>query len=154
MARSRRSTRVLLWLCGVLAVVAAGGLPWRSSRQRGEPASIDMHTKLGATVAKVTVAQLVGDYLADERAAEEKYRFKTVEVTGVLMGLDRSDPQITTVIVGKQLGSRESPCACQGGRELERAAAQRSEGQSITVRGKFAGMVMLRMALLSCEIVG
>src|SRR5262249_34322889 len=149
MARARHSIRALPWLCGLLAVVVALGLTWRSTQQRREPASIGMHTELGATAAKVNIRHLGGDYLAGEGAAEEKYRFKTVEVTGVLMGLDRTDPEVTTVIVGKQLGSRESPCACQGGRALERAAARRAEGKPITVRGKFAGMVMSRMAMLS-----
>jgi len=137
MIRSRRMIKVFVPLCGLLAAAAAGGAAWR-------PAAADV---------KVTVAQLVADYLADERAADEKYRFKTVEVTGVLMGLDRSDPEVPAAILVKQLGSKESPCACQGGADLEREVARLPPGGPITVRGKLAGLVMMKMVLLGCEVV-
>lgn len=74
-------------------------------------------------------------------------------VSGVVLGIDRSDPQLVTIVVGKQLGSKESHCACQGAPRLDRAAAALSSGQPVTVRGKFAGMVMTRIVLLNCELV-
>lgn len=56
-------------------------------------------------------------------------------------------------MVGKQLGSKESPCACQGRPALGQAAAQLEPGQRVTVRGKMIGLVQMRMVLLNCELV-
>jgi hypothetical protein len=149
MACSRRFIKVLSGLCGLLAVAAAA----MAVQSKPGPSGIGMETELGATDAKVSVAQLVSEYLADERAADQRYRLKTVEVSGVMLGLDRGDPQVAAVMVGKQLGGREFPCACQGGPALEAQAAPHREGERIRVRGKFAGLLMSRMALLHCEIV-
>jgi len=143
MIRARRFLWIAAPLFGLLAAAAVAG----------RPASIDMHTKLGATEVRVAAARLVAEYLADERAADARYRFKTVEVRGAFLGLDRSDPQVTVAVVGTQVGSRESPVVCQGGAALEQAVGQRAPGSPITVRGKFAGMVQMRMVLLNCELV-
>ncbi|HEX2687550.1 MAG TPA: hypothetical protein VHN14_13075 [Kofleriaceae bacterium] len=163
MPASRRFAIVLIvTVCALLAAVIAGTGALRTSpadrsgllrRGSGATASIAMDTPLGATEVEREIAQLIAEYLADQPAADARYRGKTVAVSGVVLGVDRRDPPLVTVVVGKQPGSKESPCACQGGPRLDRAAAALSPGQPITVRGKFAGMVMLRMVLLNCEIV-
>jgi len=149
-------------LCGgFAATLAAGALAWprppaapaRVGRGTSPQVTVGMDTPLGATEVEVEIDQLIRDYLADERAADERYRFKTVAVSGVLLEVDRRDPQVTALVVVKQLGSKESPCACQGGRALERAAAGLSPGQPITVRGKLAGQERMRVVLLGCEVV-
>jgi len=150
-------------LCGgFAATLAAGALAWTrppaapAAAARGtapRQATIGMDTPLGATEVTVAIDQLIRDYLADERAADERYRFRTVAVTGVLLEVDRRDPQVTALVVTRQIGSKESPCACQGGRALEQAAAGLSPGQPITVRGKLAGQERMRVVLLGCEVV-
>ncbi|MFT3765168.1 MAG: hypothetical protein QM820_06580 [Minicystis sp.] len=152
---------------GLLAalIVAGGALALRSARKEEPPrpeirsrgaapaATIGMDTPLGATDVKVDVAQLIRETFDDENAAVRRYQGKTVEVTGIALALDRSDPEIVTLLLGKQVGSKETPCACQGGPALERAAAAIPAGEALTVRGKFAGVLMMRIVLLNCEIV-
>lgn len=163
MTAPRRSTIVLIVaLCAVLAAVIAGTHALRARPAdrsgpgrggSGATTAIAMDTPLGATEVERDIAQLIADYLADEPAADARYRYKTVAVSGVVLGVDRNDPQLVTILVGKQPGSKESPCACQGGPGLDRAAGALSPGQPVTVRGKFAGMLMMRMVLLNCELV-
>ena len=166
----------LRWIAlgGLAVALGVGALGWRllpreggreaprsaapaaaPSKAGGNPpaTTIGMDTPLGDTEVSVGIEELIHDYLADQPAADERYRFKTVAVAGVLLEIDRRDPQITTVVVGKQLGGKESPCACQGGRALEQAAAGLSPGQRITVRGKMIGLEQMRMVLLNCELV-
>lgn len=161
-ARRRSTIGLIVALCAALAAVIAGrhALRARPADRSGAGRSgsgattpISMGTPLGATEVEREISQLIAEYLADEPAADARYRYKTVAVSGVVLGVDRSDPQFVTVVVGKQPGSKESHCACQGGPHLDRAAAALSPGQLVTVRGKFAGMLMMRMVLLNCELV-
>lgn|SRR5512140_2683829 len=155
MAAPRRSTIVLIVaLCAALAAVIAGTYaPRAKPAGRSGPGPIAMDTPLGATEVERDIAQLIAEYLTDEPAADRRYRSRTVAVSGVVLGVDRRDPQLVTVVVGKQPGSKESHCACQGGPRLDQAAGALSLGQRVTVRGKFAGMLMMRMVLLNCELV-
>lgn len=160
MTTRRRSSIVAVCAAAAAAVVGMHALRGRPVGRSGPDhggsgaeARISMDTPLGATEVERDVAQLIAEYLADEPAAEARYRGKTVAASGVVLGVDRGDPQVVTIVVGKQLGSKESPCACQGGPGLGRAAAALSPGRPVTVRGKFAGMVMMRMVLLNCELV-
>ena len=163
----RSSTRLWFVLGLVFAAALAAGAflfvtkkddspPPRRDRGPATPtpaAKIGMDTPLGETDVRIDIARLISEFLADENAANERYINKTIEVSGVMAAVDRSDPEIVTVVVAKQLGSKEVPCACQGKKALEQAAAGRAEGQPIVVRGKFVGQVMMKMVLLNCEIV-
>lgn len=49
-----------------------------------------MDTPLGATEVEREISQLIAEYLADEPAADARYRYKTVAVSGVVLGIDPS----------------------------------------------------------------
>src|SRR5512140_1783333 len=144
----------MIALGGLAVALGVGAVTWRLLPREGPPASssIGMDTPLGATEVSVGVEEMIRDYLGDQRAADAKYLDKTVAVTGVLLEVDRREPQMVTLVISRQLGSKESPCACQGRPALEQAAAQLSPGQRVTVRGKMVGMQQMQMVLLNCEI--
>lgn len=126
----------------------------RTGGRAGAPAATaTMDTPLGATEVRMTVAALVEQTLTDPQALDAQYQLKTLEVTGVVLGVDLADPEMTKVVVGKQLGSKETPCVCQGKQALRSAARALTQGQPITVRGKLAGMVQMAVVLLNCELV-
>lgn len=112
-----------------------------------------MDTPLGDTEVKVTMDTLVDQTLKDPQSVDAQYQLKTMEATGVVLGVELEDPTMAKVLVGKQLGSKETPCVCQGTQQLREAARGLTPGQPVTVRGKFAGMVQMALVLLNCELV-
>lgn len=116
-------------------------------------ASVSMDTPLGDTDVRVTMDALVEKTLRDPQAVDAQYQLKTMEAVGVVLAVELGDPKMVKIVVGKQLGGRDTPCVCQGNEQLRAAASALTPGQPITVRGKFAGMVQMALVLLNCEVV-
>jgi hypothetical protein len=99
---------------------------------------------------KLTANKLASDYKANEIAADNAYKGKMVEVTGVVDSIGKGlfdDPYITLktgeVLVSIQCFLKPT--------EADKAAAL-TQGKQIAIRGKVDGL-LINVKVRDCEIV-
>jgi hypothetical protein len=87
----------------------------------------------------VTATTLYHDYEGNEVAADEKYKGKTLAVSGTVdsIGKDISDTMYVTLSSGKQYSITSVQCIF--GDEHKSALARLSKGQKVTVKGRCDG---------------
>jgi hypothetical protein len=95
-----------------------------------------------AASVKVDAATILKDYEENEVAADNKYKDKVVEITGVVdsIGKDILDDIYVTIGTGAQF---ELPLVqCFVAKGLEDGAAKLQKGQKLTVTGRVDGVLM------------
>lgn len=100
-------------------------------------------------VVKVTATKLAEDYDNNEVAADQKYKGKTLEITGTLKSIEVMLGSQFITIEGNQIFS-DIQCFFDKSKESELAALQKN--RSITVRGRVDGK-SLNVGVKECEIV-
>lgn len=88
---------------------------------------------------KVTAAQVVADYKANEVAADAKYKGKTLEISGAIetIGKDIADTPYITFYTSEYAIIDKVQCVFS--RSDEEVLAELSKGQKITVQGEVSG---------------
>jgi hypothetical protein len=89
---------------------------------------------------QVTAPELVKEYDANEVAADEKYKGKTVTVSGIIhdIGKDLGDDPYIILSSGEEMELTSVQCMFKDKGEV----AKLSKGQKITVTGKIDGKLM------------
>lgn len=100
-------------------------------------------------VTTVTASQLFSDYKGNQVAADEKYKGKTIEVSGTIstIGKDILDTMYVSLKTGDIIGTVQ--CMLEDS-ELEKAASL-TQGQQITLTGKNPDYLM-NVILRNCKI--
>ena len=100
-------------------------------------------------VMSVTASQLYSDYKGNQVAADEKYKGKTIEVSGTIstIGKDLLDTMYVSLKTGDIFGTIQ--CMLED-TELEKAASL-TQGQQITLRGEKPDYLM-NVILKNCKI--
>lgn len=88
---------------------------------------------------KITAAQVVADYKANEVAADAKYKGKTLEISGTIetIGKDIADTPYITFYTSEYAIIDKVQCAFSKSDEV--VLAELSKGQKITVQGEVSG---------------
>lgn len=105
------------------------------------------------TVIEVTATKLFADYRSNEVAANRKYKFERLIVTGQVRRVragDKLRPNHVIELVGDTYG--EVHCVYPIGGDLGKIEGLRS-GQKITVAGAGDGVTIVAPRISSCEIV-
>ncbi len=106
-------------------------------------------TEVVEEVTTVTASQLFSDYKGNQVAADEKYKGKTIEVSGTItsIGKDILDTMYVSLKTGDIIGSVQ--CMLEDS-ELEKAAGL-TQGQQITLTGEKPDYLM-NVILRNCKI--
>ena len=101
---------------------------------------------------KVSAIQLFEDYSANEVAADEKYKGKTLEISGMVndIGIDITKTMYVTFNLGRQLEIMTVQCYFDDNHKGD--LAKLSKGQSVMIRGSCAGK-LFHIMVKDCELV-
>lgn len=104
------------------------------------------------TAMKVSASELFQDYKSNEVAADEKYKGKTLEVTGTVHSIGKDI--LNTIYVTLEGGGRFEIMSvqCYFSDKYKSEAARLSKGQMITVRGRCEGKFG-NVQIKKCEFV-
>lgn len=100
----------------------------------------------------VTAKEIIGAYEANEVAADQKYKGKIVQVSGIAdsIGKDLLDDPYVTVGTGKDFELRQVQCFVE--KSGESALASLRPKQKVTVKGKVKGLFG-NIGLSDCVVV-
>lgn len=101
----------------------------------------------------ITAERLMADYKANEIAADEKYKGKILEVTGIIKEIGKDifeDNMFVALESGGKLEIRSVQCFLE--ENLRKKAASLSKGHRITLRGRCEGMIA-DIKIKNCEFV-
>lgn len=103
------------------------------------------------TVIKITAVQLYSEYEANEVAADNAYKGKTLEISGKIDNISKDvwDNPYITLKTQAMFGSVQ--CSLKDS-EQDKAATLK-KGQSTVVRGKGSGLTISNVMIMDCEIV-
>ncbi|HEX8919916.1 MAG TPA: hypothetical protein VF766_00470 [Pyrinomonadaceae bacterium] len=133
---------------GLLAIGIVGAImekqkpqsdsPTAASQSSTAPVSSNATTNVPAPIP-VTATALYQDYEANEVAADEKYKGKTLAVSGTVdsIGKDITDTMYVTLNSGKQYSITNVQCMFDD--EHKNALSRLSKGQKITIKGRCDG---------------
>jgi hypothetical protein len=101
---------------------------------------------------KVTAAELTADYQANEVAADERWKGKSVAITGVVAGTKKDFMDDIYVILGS--GARFETHHVQAflGKKEKAKAAQLSTGSKATLTCRIDGMIIMSVMAKNCVI--
>jgi hypothetical protein len=136
---------MVLACCGGLAVMSGG-----KGGHQSHSASAEVQDN---PAIKVDAVCLFDDYEANEVSADEKYKGKVLEVSGVVVsiGKDLFDTIYVTLMVGGEFQLMKVQCFF--GNESKAEAAKLSKGQRVVVRGRCGGK-FLNVVVNDCAFVG
>lgn len=98
---------------------------------------------------KITASQLYAEYEANEISADEKYKGKTLEVSGIVDGIAKDILNSSYVILKTSNIIGRIQCYIEDSEQSKAAALQK--GQKITVIGRNDGK-MMNILLKDCYI--
>jgi hypothetical protein len=106
---------------------------------------------LTGPVVKVTPKQLMADYNANEVAADDKYKGKTLELTGTAdtISKDFLDQAFVTMETGEPLKNVQIYFDAENTKKV----ATLTKGQTITVQGRGDGMVLQLSVVLRDSVL-
>lgn len=105
-----------------------------------------------SSLLKMSAAEIIRAYESNEVAADQKYKGRTVEVTGVVgdISKDFMGEPFMTLGTGKQF---EIPsCQCYFVKEDHSKLGTLRKGQTVTIRGTVDGL-MMNVQLKNCRLV-
>jgi hypothetical protein len=102
-------------------------------------------------VLEVSTLQLSSDYKNNGVAADEKYKDKTITVTGVVCGIDRDVFKEIYVKLDED-GDAFGTVQCYFSEDHAKQASKLVKGQKISIKGKCEGQIISVM-LKGCQIV-
>jgi hypothetical protein len=166
-ARGAGLSPVLRWVLGGALVVVLGmagccalgmwgmGRAVKDAQQQMEQARADAEANRRARTVAVPAAQLLQEFQADPAAADQKYRGKYLEVSGVVERVGRNRDQTPFVILhaGDETARIKVECFFDPADDEDETRVERlGKGQAVTVRGEFGGRVS-NVQLRECVLV-
>jgi hypothetical protein len=145
----------LWWLLGGVATVVVGvvgccgfgtwllGMAVKQSGQAMERAWAEAEADRRARTVLVAAADLLREFENNPAAAHQKYKGKTVEVTGIVerTGVDGGDTAFVVLHAGDERAKLKIECFFDAADEDEPAIKRLGKGRTITVRGAYDGRV-------------
>jgi hypothetical protein len=130
------------------------------SNEQSTPLQPEKKLQPPAPKVRVTAVQLYQEYQENEVAADEKYKDKILEISGVVDSVQKNDLGAIVVLLQGKKGSIVSHVQCgladtgvYGGKhkaENAQKAATLRKGQQVTLRGKGMGRYGLDIATIDC----
>lgn len=137
-----RRTYIIL---AVLAVAAAiGSYAWREFNRTNENLS---GVRPAATV---NAAALIGEFEANDSAANARYLGKIVQVDGMVKQVDKDDEGKYTVVLGDTASMSSVRCAMDS--TYASAAASLQRGAPVKIKGAFTGFKRDDTGLLGSDV--
>jgi hypothetical protein len=102
----------------------------------------------------VQLADLVGDYKANEVRADGKYKGKRVQVTGVVDDIKKNAFDQIYVVLGKGAQFDLETAQCHFPKEDTAKASALDKGTTLTVDCKCEGKILTSVNLADCKFVG
>ena len=102
-------------------------------------------------VVKVTATELYAAYKANEIAADDQYKGKTLEVTGIVDSIGKDI--LDTPYIQLEGGNSFSGVQCMLSKDESSKAASVKKGQKITLQGRGDGKALLTPIIRDCVIV-
>lgn len=146
-----------LMILAVLVLAAIGGILQKQEDAKkgqavqatGPPVSAPVSAP--ALIA-VSAPNLYADYEANEVAADEKYKGKTIDVQGTIetIGKDIVDSMYVTLSINKPMSIGSIQCMFDGEHKAELTSLKK--GQKVTLRGEVSGK-MGNVLVRNCVIV-
>jgi hypothetical protein len=99
-----------------------------------------VHRPLTGEVIKISPKQLLADYTANEVAADNKYKGKTIEVTGPIESISKD--MLDEVYVAIEAGDPIRTVQCYLVPESAAKVATLAKGQTVTIQGRGDGLLM------------
>ncbi len=145
----KHTGRIIL---GILVVIIGIGMfgSGLSGNNNTKPTSSNAQQQ--EEVMVVDYKTLHADYMANPISADEKYRGKTLQLTGQVGTIDREIDQRTYVTF--DIDEYFNNVRITFKKDQESKVAQLSKGQTITIKGKCTGTLLSTVvALDDCEII-
>jgi len=144
-----------LLVVGLTLAGGCGGPPSRSTTGGTSvtpPAGSTQLAKSSAPKADVTVTaeQLVKDYAADEKIADEKYKGKSVRVSGTFDKLTTDSSGVAKVNFKSE---SEVHVECGIPADAVSKAKALRPGEKVTLQGKCFGLLVIEVVISSCDFV-
>jgi len=120
-----------------------------SDRTKDESTNSNNTQREESPIIKVSALQLYSDYDANEVSADNKYKGKTLQVSGVV-GEIRKD-FTNNIIVELKVSDIFKKVDCRFGKDNSETA-DLSKGQKVTILGKCSGFILKSVQLKECSI--
>lgn len=155
------------WVVAVIILIGVIGAATGGDEEAKEAGSVNTETTTGSTLTdtakesatpekhkeeaiKITATELYQAYNDNEVGADEKYKGKLIEVTGVIsdIGKDLLDTPYVSIKTDDIIGTVQ----CMFSKDDASLLANLKKDEQITIRGKCKGYLM-NVLLENCEIV-
>jgi len=139
------SRKKLIWIIALLAVIAVAVYGYREySRTNRDIKSVRPDFVLPAL-------DLIREYETSDSIATKKYNGKIIEITGVIMEVEKDENGYYTIVLGDNAKPSSVRCSMDTAHQAD--ATLVSKGQSITVRGACTGFNVSDLGLGSDVIL-
>lgn len=132
----------------VLFIILGSGSSNKSSNNNQQPQN---NTEQQQTYTRITASDLATEYKANQVAADEKYKGKTIEVSGTIynIGKDILDAPYVTLNGVDMVTNIQ----CMFDKSDQSQLSSLSKDTKIVLRGKVSGQVVFNVLMNNCSIV-
>lgn len=138
------SNKKLIVLVILVAAAGAGLYAWKEFNRKNEDlAAVKPDYNVQATT-------LIGEFAANDSAANVKYQGKIISVDGMVKNIDKDDDGFYTVVLGDTADMSAVRCAMDSTHAADATSLKR--GESVKVKGALTGFQKDDTGLLGSDV--
>ncbi|MDD5639680.1 MAG: hypothetical protein PHR47_02640 [Candidatus Pacebacteria bacterium] len=149
--KTKKSIFKKWWFWVVVILVLFILIGSSGSKNTNNTAQQNQNSNVQQSYTKVTAFDLASEYKANQVAADEKYKNKTIEVSGTIYNIGKDI--LDTPYIALSGADITTNVQCMFEKSDQGQLANLSKDTKIVLRGKVSGQVVFNVLLNNCSIV-